>query len=186
MSSVFLKVRWLLRSRDFLTELRFASQDYGATVISPVPVGGSAPPSTWNNADPIGTERFARADEIARIFARPGQGDRSATSRLHVESIVLDNLRIGICACLFEEANCRDSLDIPVDSVWLNSGYFDGNSGDIHRLPEREAIAKTLVGEGFSSLGLLVFTGLRALPKLDVAGSTPVARSTFSPETSAT
>jgi len=40
---------------------------------------------------------------------------------------------------------------------------------------------ENLVREGFSSLVLLVVPRLRALPKLDVAGSTPVARSTFSP-----
>ena len=67
-----------------------------------------------------------------------------------------------------------------MDGVWLNSGYFDGNRGEIHKLRGREAIAKTLVREGFSSLALLVFPRLRSLPKLDVAGSTPVARSTFS------
>jgi hypothetical protein len=65
--------------------------------------------------------------------------------------------------------------------VWLNSGYFDRNRGDIHRVRGREAIAKTLVREEFSSLALLVLPQLRSLPKLDVAGSTPVAGSTFSP-----
>ena len=99
---------------------------------------------------------------------------------VHIDLIVLENLRMVISSRLLGGASYGDSPDIPVDGVWLNSGYFDGNRGDIHKLRGREAIAKTLVREGFSSLALLVFPRLRSLPKLDVAGSTPVARSTFS------
>ena len=54
--------------------------------------------------------------------------------RVHVESIVRNNLRMVISFRLLDGANRGDSLDIPVDSVWLNSGYFDGKRGDIHRL----------------------------------------------------
>ena len=51
--------------------------------------------------------------------------------------------------------------------------------GDIYRLSNGEAIAKTLMGEGFSSLFLSLIPCLRSVPKLDVADSTPIARSTF-------
>jgi hypothetical protein len=68
-----------------------------------------------------------------------------------------------------------------VDDFWQISGKVGGKTGDIHRLSRRERKTKTLVEEGFSSLALLVIPTLRSLPKLDVAGSTPVARSTFSP-----
>ena len=69
-------------------------------------------------------------------------------------------------------------MDIPVDYFWQISGIFGGSRGDIHRLRGREEIAKTLVIQGFPSLFVLVIPWLRSLPKLDVAGSTPVARST--------
>jgi hypothetical protein len=72
-------------------------------------------------------------------------------------------------------------VDIPVDDFWQISGIFGGSRGDVHRLRGREEIAKTLVVQGFSSLFVLVIPCLRSLPKLDVADSTPVARSTFSP-----
>jgi hypothetical protein len=68
-----------------------------------------------------------------------------------------------------------------VDDFWQISGKVGGKTGDIHRLSRRERKTKTLVEEGFSSLALLVIPTLRSLPKLDVAGSTPVARSTLSP-----
>jgi hypothetical protein len=65
---------------------------------------------------------------------REGPALGPAPERVHVELIVLDNLRIVISSRLLDGANCGDSPDIPVDSVWLNSGYFDGNRGDIHSL----------------------------------------------------
>ena len=75
----------------------------------------------------------------------------------------------------------ENSPDIPADDFWQISGIFGGNRGDIHSSRRREGIAKTLVTQGFSSPLVLVIPCLRSLPKLDVAGSTPVARSTFSP-----
>ena len=65
-----------------------------------------------------------------------------------------------------------------MDDFWQISGKLGGKLGDIHSSPGRERKTKTLVGEGVSSLAILVVPGLRSLPKLDVAGSTPAARST--------
>jgi len=73
-----------------------------------------------------------------------------------------------------------------VDDFWQISGKLGGKLGDIHSSPGSERKTKTLVGEGFSSLAILPVPGLRSLPKLDVAGSTPVARSTLSSIRSAT
>ena len=73
-----------------------------------------------------------------------------------------------------------------MDDFWQISGIFGGSRRDIHRLRGREAIAKTLVAQRFSSLVVLAIPGLRSLPKLDVAGSTPVAAPPFLPVKSAT
>ena len=68
-----------------------------------------------------------------------------------------------------------------MDDFWQISGKLGGKLGDIHSSRGSERKTKTLVGEGFSSLAILLVPGLASLPKLDVAGSTPVARSIFSP-----
>ena len=81
--------------------------------------------------------------------------------------------------CLALHRACGISVDIPVDDFWQISGIFGGNRGDIHRLRGREEIAKALVVQGFPSLFVLVILCLRSLPKLDVAGSTPVAPPPF-------
>ena len=47
----------------------------------------------------------------------------------------------------------------------------------------KRRMRKRLVPQGFSSLWLLVVPGVNVIPKLDVAGSTPVARSINLPST---
>ncbi len=69
--------------------------------------------------------------------------------------------------------------DMLTKVIWHISGNVGGKWGDIHRLSIGEAIAKALVGEGLPSLFLTLIPCLRSGPKLDVAGSTPVARPTY-------
>jgi hypothetical protein len=67
-----------------------------------------------------------------------------------------------------------------VDDFWQISGKLGGKLGDIHSSPGSERKTKTLVAEGFPSLAILLVPGLRSLPKMDVTGSIPVARSNLS------
>jgi hypothetical protein len=102
-------------------------------MIAPTPVGSHAPGVNWDDADPIRVERFARGPERSNLRKTKATGP-TRHERIHVELIVLDNSRIVISSRLLDVANCGASVDIPVDGVWLNSGYFDGKRGDIHRL----------------------------------------------------
>jgi len=59
--------------------------------------------------------------------SRLGQFERVLRLTLHITQCGSDCIRRPD-----REGASGDSPDIPGDSVWLNSGYFDGNRGDIH------------------------------------------------------
>jgi hypothetical protein len=63
-----------------------------------------------------------------------------------------------------------------VGDFWQISGKVGRKTGDIHRLASREQKTEILVGEGFSSLALLVIPALRSFLSLTSRISIPVAR----------
>jgi hypothetical protein len=70
----------------------------------------------------------------------------------------------GLGACLCNELSCGNPPDIPVDGVWLNSGYFDGNRGDTHRWRGMERPRKPLWDKGCHHLSSSFFPASAPFP----------------------